>query len=117
MGFQSCRVFSGSYEGRAQNGTSGVLSGESNVDSHGRSGGWGSSFLLWGEPGVRRVGVWGLLVGLIISEAGKVVPKVGRAEYFRVNRTSIRTDGRAAGDHAACYGVNLAFAAAEVWFV
>jgi hypothetical protein len=42
---------------------------------------------------------------------------VGGAEYFRVNRSSIRTDGRAAGDHAACYGVNLAFAAAKVWFV
>jgi hypothetical protein len=42
-----------------RNGTRGVLSGESRVDSHCLFGWQGVCFLLWGEPGRRLVlGVW-----------------------------------------------------------
>jgi hypothetical protein len=54
-----------------QNGTSGVLSCKSRADLYGRLGGRGSGFLLWGEPGLRwiggfGVGGWGLISGVLV---------------------------------------------------
>jgi len=42
---------------------------------------------------------------------------MGEVEYFGVNRESILMDGRAAGNQASCYGVNLAFVRFGVWEV
>jgi hypothetical protein len=47
------------------------------------------------------------------SAGGEVAPKMEQEEYFRVNRERSRVDSRLAGEHAACCGVNLAFAALE----
>jgi hypothetical protein len=65
-----------------------------------------------------RTWVWRLWPVCFGGCAGncEVVPKMGQEGYFGVSRESSCMDGRVPGEHASCYGVNLAFAAFEVLF-
>ena len=46
----------------------------------------------------------------------RLVPTMGQAQYFGISRGSNLVDAGMAGDHATCYGVNLAVAGLGVGF-
>src|SRR6202044_3401960 len=78
-------------------------------------GGRGSGFLLWGEPGVRRV--WGVdffpsfRIETWANQAGlELLFQNGKMGYFCSGRGPNQIDRWAAKGQASCCGVNLAAA-------